>query len=58
MECENESTTQVMTAVEAHTTRIRELQAEHAVHAADINKYAENTFQNNYMVCCYVLLFQ
>ncbi|URD89170.1 KISc [Musa troglodytarum] len=40
---------EVMAAVETHATAIRELQEEHAVQSAEINKQAENTFQHNFM---------
>ncbi|KAG6500958.1 hypothetical protein ZIOFF_040820 [Zingiber officinale] len=48
LEHEQERVKQVITAVELHDTHIRELQVSHATHAADINRHAEETFQNNY----------
>ncbi|XP_074591511.1 kinesin-like protein KIN-5C [Curcuma longa] len=48
LEHEQDRVKQVITAVELHGTHIRELQVSHAAHAADINRHAEETFQNNY----------
>lgn len=55
LEYEQERVEQVITAVELHGTHIRELQVSHAAHAADINKHAEETFQNNYQASSYML---
>ena len=47
---------EVTVAVETHAMAIRELQEEHAVQAAEINKQAENTFQHNFTVGSHLFL--
>ncbi|KAJ8466259.1 hypothetical protein OPV22_028811 [Ensete ventricosum] len=49
MEHDRKCAREVMAAAETHATAIRELQEEHAVQAAEINKQAENTFRDNFV---------
>lgn len=57
MEHDRKCAQEVMAAVETHATAIRELQEEHAVQGAEINKQAENTFQHNFTVCSHPFFF-
>lgn len=50
MDHERNSAAGVMAAVEAHSATLHELEEEQSSQATEINRHAEDAFQNTYMV--------
>ncbi|XP_072998391.1 kinesin-like protein KIN-5C [Typha latifolia] len=49
LDYERNSTSGVMSAVEAHSATLRQLEEQHTTQTTDINRHAENAFQHSYM---------